>query len=294
MKNEKFRFCKFVFTNFQVVIVRICQKNIISPVSIFVVLLFFCFGSSAQKLDVAFVATPDSVVEKMLDMANVGPGDYVIDLGCGDGRINIAAAKHGALGHGVDLDPALLTKARENARKAGVADSVVFLEENIYNTDFSKATVIAMYLFPSINVKLRPRFLEELEPGTRIVSHDFAMDDWKPDAQRGRMETHAVLLWIVPAKVEGTWSWMIDGEKFKMKVSQKFQKIKIDLTCGSSPVYIDETILSGKRISFIATDNSMQKKYVFSGKVKGDKIEGVVQIHQGGNKSVDNWIAVSE
>lgn len=267
------------------------QKKNSLVILVTILFLLIHYGSQAQKLDVAYVPTPDFVVERMLDMAGVGPGDYVIDLGCGDGRINIAAAKRGALGHGVDLDPERVKEARNNADKAGVADRVGFLEENIYDTDFSQATVIAMYLFPSINLKLRPKFIEELEPGTRIVSHDFGMDEWKPDKQIGRMENHAALLWIVPAKVEGTWCWNIGDEEFKMNVSQKFQGIEIDLISGSSTYNVEQSSLSGKRISFVATDNFNQKKLVFSGKVEGGKIEGIVQTHEGKNKTIENWMA---
>ena len=268
------------------------QKRLFRPVSAFIVLLFLYFGSNAQKLDVAYVSTPDFVVERMLDMANVGPGDYVIDLGCGDGRINIAAAKRGAYGHGVDIDPERIKEARENAKKAGVSDKVVFWEENIYNTDFSRATVIAMYLFPSINLKLRPSFLENLEPGTRIVSHDFGMDEWKPDKQIGRMENHAALLWIVPATVSGTWNWEMAGEQYEMKIGQKFQEIEINLLSDESTFNVENSVLSGKRISFTASDESGNKKLVFSGQVEGDKIEGVAQIHDGDNKTVENRTAV--
>lgn len=273
-------------------VVQSNQKRLLLTVSAFIVLLFSFFDAAAQKLDVAYVPTPDFVVERMLDMANIGRGDYVIDLGCGDGRINIAAAKRGAYGHGVDLDPAMVKKARENAEKAGVADRLVFWEENIYDTDFSRATVIAMYLFPSINLKLRPKLLNELEPGTRIVSHDFGMDDWKPDKQIGRMENHAALLWIVPAKVEGNWTWNLMGDEFKMSVKQKFQEIEIDFVSESTTYKIEDSLLSGKRISFTATDDSNKKKFVFSGGVEDGRIEGFVQIHDGDKKTVENWDAV--
>lgn len=256
--------------------------------------MFYFSPVAAQSLDVAYVPTPDFVVERMLDMAEVRPGDYVIDLGCGDGRINIAAAKRGAFGHGVDLDPKMVKEARENAERAGVADRVVFWEENIYETDFSRASVIAMYLFPSINLKLRPKFLEQLEPGTRIVSHDFAMDEWKPDRQHGRMETHAVYMWIVPAKVEGKWEFELSGKEYQMTVHQKFQKVEIELSSGKSFFNVEEQLLSGKRISFIASGNSTQEKLVFSGEVEGEKIRGVTQIHSGKNKLVENWSAVME
>ncbi|MDX1285068.1 MAG: class I SAM-dependent methyltransferase, partial [Draconibacterium sp.] len=250
-------------------------------IALLVVLLI---EANAQKLDVAYVPTPDSVVEKMLDMANVGPGDYLIDLGCGDGRINIAAAKRGALGHGVDLDSEIIKVARENAANHGVSDKVFFIEENIYETDFSRATVIAMYLFPSINIKLRPKFLETLKPGTRIVSHDFAMDEWKPDRKIGRMENHAVLLWIVPAQVAGCWTWQTDGIDFTMKVKQKFQEIEAEVFVDDAILEVKNSALSGDKIILTVINKSNQKKFVFSGLVEGDEITGTVKTHD--NKEV--------
>jgi ribosomal protein L11 methylase PrmA len=131
--------------------------------------------ADAQELDVPYVSTPHSVVEEMLDVANVGTDDYVIDLGCGDGRIVIAAAERGAYGHGIDLDPERIREARKNAKAAGVQDKVMFLQEDLFKTDFSRANVITMYLLSSVNLKLRPILLERLEPGTKIVSHNFDM-----------------------------------------------------------------------------------------------------------------------
>ena len=256
--------------------------------------IMFLNGANAQKLDVAYVPTPDSIVERMLDIAKVGPGDYLIDLGCGDGRINIAAAKRGAMGHGVDLDPKILKIARENAVKHGVADKIFFLEENIYDTDFSRATVIAMYLFPDINIKLRPKFLETLKPGTRIVSHDFAMDEWKPDKKMGRMENHSVLLWIVPAQVAGKWIWQTNGTAFEMKVKQKFQEIDLEVLVDGAISEVDDNKLSGKKISFTVHDKSNQKKYTFNGQVEGNVITGVVRIHDNNGEIVADWKAVPE
>jgi len=138
-------------------------------------------GVDAQKLDVPYVSTPHVVVEKMLDVANVGPGDYVIDLGCGDGRIVIEAARRGAYGHGLDLDPRRIKEAERNAVNAGVHNRTIFLQADIFKSDFSRANVITMYLLTSVNLKLRSRLLETLEPGTKIVSHNFDMGDWKPD-----------------------------------------------------------------------------------------------------------------
>ena len=258
----------------------------------FVVFLFFRNEVNAQILDVAYVPTPDVVVERMLEMANVGPGDYVIDLGCGDGRIVIAAAKRGAFGHGVDIDPQRIKEAQENAEKSGVADKVIFVEENIYDTDFSRANVITMYLFPSINIKLRPSLLENLEPGSRIVSHDFSMDEWKADKQHGRMEEHAIHFWIVPAQVEGTWIWKTAGKEFKMSVGQKFQMLEPGILSDSVTLKVENSLLSGKRISFTATNPFNQKKYVYSGQVNEVEISGIVQIHDGNSKTVENWTAV--
>lgn len=264
---------------------------VITSIALF---LFSHPAADAQKLDVAYVPTPDFVVERMLDMADVGPGDYVIDPGCGDGRIVIAAAKRGAFGHGVDLDPKRIEEARENAEKSGVADKVVFKVENIFDTDFSRANIIAMYLFPDINIKLRPAFLDKLEPGSRIVSHDFGMDEWKPDQQHGRMEDHAVYLWIVPAKVGGNWKWNVSGEEFKMSAVQKFQELKLSISAEGKFLNVENSLLSGKRISFTATNSSNSKKYVFSGRAENGQITGIVQVHDGENRTVENWMAVKE
>lgn len=147
--------------------------------------LLFAYSTPAmsQDLDVPYVPTPNDVVERMLDMVDVQPSDYVIDLGSGDGRIVIAAAKRGANGHGIDLDPKRIAEAKENASKAGVNDQIMFMQQNIFETDFSEASVVTMYLLPSVNQKLRPVLLDKLQPGTKIVSHSFDMGDWKPDKE---------------------------------------------------------------------------------------------------------------
>lgn len=145
-------------------------------------LMFFLYPfADAQELDVPYVSTPHSVVKKMLNIADVGENDYVIDLGCGDGRIVVSAAQRGAYGHGVDLDPERIEEAEENAKISGVEDKVMFFQQDIFKTDFSRANIITMYLLNSINRRLRPILLDKLEPGTKIVSHNFDMGDWKPD-----------------------------------------------------------------------------------------------------------------
>jgi ribosomal protein L11 methylase PrmA len=155
-------------------------------------------------LDVIFVATDLEVVHAMLDAAKVGPGDVVYDLGCGDGRIVVtAASRYGARGVGVDLDPERIREARDNAARAGVTDRVTFLEQDLFSTDVTAATVVALYLSPDINLRLRPKLLRELRPGSRIVSHQFDMGDWRPERTLEVEVAGAarrVFLWHVPPR----------------------------------------------------------------------------------------------
>lgn len=244
----------------------------------------------AQELDVPYVPTPENVVEKMLDMANVGPGDYVIDLGSGDGRIVIAAAKRGAYGHGVDLNPKRIKEARENAVKAGVDDRVIFVQGNIFETDFSRASVVTMYLLNSVNIQLRPGLIANLRPGSRLVSHDFDMGDWKPD-QFLREETSDIYFWVIPANVKGLWKWEIGGKSFLLTVNQEFQKVDMQLRSGNNLLSVTDNLLSGDRISFAAASSSGDEKYVFSGRVEGKHITGVVQIRRKDVTTIEDWNA---
>ena len=157
-------------------------------------------AKSPPTLDVPFVPTPHETVERMLEMAKVGPNDYLIDLGCGDGRIPIAAAKKwGTRGLGVDLNPERIAESNANAKEAKVTDKVTFREQNLFDTDISQATVLTLYLFPEINLRLRPVILSKLKPGTRVVSHAFDMGDWKPVAETTSPSgSNRVYLWIVP------------------------------------------------------------------------------------------------
>jgi ubiquinone/menaquinone biosynthesis C-methylase UbiE len=169
------------------------------------VLLFFTlagwlFLPSALARDVPYVPTPEQVVERMLEVANVGPNDLVYDLGSGDGRIVIAAAKkHGARGVGIDIDPDRIREARANARSAGVSDRVEFREGDLFKTDLSQASVVTLYLLSSVNLQLRPKLLNELKPGTRIVSHAFDMGDWKP-LKVEKVGSSTVYYWVVPER----------------------------------------------------------------------------------------------
>lgn len=162
----------------------------------------FSVTAQDRKPDVHYVPTPEAVVEEMLKVANVGKNDVVYDLGCGDGRIVITAAqKYGARGIGVDIDPERIKESNENARKAGVTDRVKFLQQDLFTMDFRDATVVTLYLLPALNLKLRPKLLSELKPGTRIVSHAFDMGDWKPEKVinvPGDDHERTVYYWVVP------------------------------------------------------------------------------------------------
>lgn len=154
-----------------------------------------------REPDVVYVPTPYEVVEKMLELANVSEDDVVYDLGSGDGRIPIMAAEeYGARGIGVEIDPERIQEARENAKEAGVTDQVKFVQQDLFQTDLSDATVVTLYLLPKLNVKLRPKLLQELEPGTPIVSHDFDMGEWEPK-RVVEVGGSTVYLWIVPEEI---------------------------------------------------------------------------------------------
>lgn len=156
----------------------------------------------AQQPDVVFVPTPQEVVDRMLEMAKVGKGDVLYDLGSGDGRIPVTAAKRfGIRAVGIDIDPQRIAEANENARRNGVGNLVQFKREDLFKTRFSDATVVTLYLLPDLNVKLRPRLLSELKPGTRIVSHQFGMGSWKPE-QTVELNGRTIYLWTVPARAK--------------------------------------------------------------------------------------------
>jgi SAM-dependent methyltransferase len=233
----------------------------------------------APKLDVEYEATPIAVVHAMLKLAKVGPGDHVMDLGCGDGRVPIAAAKsYGANGSGVDLDPTRIKEARANAQKAGVEDKVTFIEDDLFKTDLKDATVITLFLWPTLNMKLRASLLE-LAPGTRIVSHEHGMEDWRPDrtlmfntpsAQWGVRPLH---LWIVPAKIDGSWRLDVDGAEMDLRVKQQFQRFSGSATAGGPTALIRNGRIMGDRVEFDVT-RVREKRRHFVGVVKPD---GTVQ-----------------
>jgi SAM-dependent methyltransferase len=215
--------------------------------------------------DVVWVPTPQALVDKMLDMAKLTPNDYVIDLGSGDGRTVITAAKRGAKALGIEYNPDMVELSKRNAAKEGVSDRATFMKADLFESDFSQAQVITMFLLPSINMKLRPKILD-LKPGTRIVSNSFDMGDWKPDETanvEGCSNWCTAHLWIVPAKVAGSWKL----PKGELSLKQTFQMITGTLKNGNvvSPI---EGKLNGDQISFTAGNTQ------YSGRVNGNSIEG--------------------
>jgi len=216
--------------------------------------------------DVVWVPTPEALVNKMLDMAKVTPDDVVFDLGSGDGRTVIAAAKRGATATGIEYDPEMVELSKRNAAAAGVSDKARFVKADLFETDLSKATVITMFLLQHINMELRPKLLE-LTPGTRVVSNSFTMEDWVPDDTATVTEDceiwcHA-LMWIVPAKVEGTWK-LPQGD---LVLTQQFQKVSG--TLGAEPV--SDARLRGNAIAF--TVNGVH----YDGRVDGRVMQGTAE-----------------
>ncbi|MFM9882477.1 MAG: class I SAM-dependent methyltransferase [Burkholderiales bacterium] len=226
--------------------------------------------------DVVWVPTPEQLVERMLTMAQVTAQDVVIDLGSGDGRTVIAAAKRGANAMGIEYNPDMVTLSTRAAQREGVSAKAKFMKADIFESDFSKATVITMYLLPGLNLKLRPKLLE-MKPGTRLVSHQFTMDDWLPD-ETSYFDFRPAYLWIVPAKTQG--KWRIDAPGFQgldANFEQTYQRVKGDIEMGSNiKAGLRELRLWGDQISFTAVDaNGVARE--FAGKVTGDRMAGTVK-----------------
>ncbi|MBN2243060.1 MAG: class I SAM-dependent methyltransferase [Acidobacteria bacterium] len=232
-----------------------------------------------QGKDVIWVPTPNELIEAMLDAAGLTPEDFLIDLGSGDGRIVIAAARRGARALGIEYNPEMVKLSQKNAEKEGVSDLASFVEGDIFASDFSRATVITMYLLPHLNEKLRPSILQ-LQPGTRIVSHAFTMGEWEAD-QTIHEEGRTAYLWIVPAKVDGIWEWREGSETVTLKLTQDFQKIEGELTVKGTAWPITNAELVGSHIEFA------WGKQQYSGEVGSSGIRGKVQTI---NREID-WAA---
>ncbi len=224
-----------------------------------VLLLLSSFAKAQVQKDVPFVPTPLPVVEEMLRLADPQEGEVLYDLGCGDGRIVITAAKkYNIKGIGVDIDPQRIEESNENAKKVGVADRVKFLEKNLFEMDFGDADVLCMYLLTSVNAKLRPKILADMKPGARVVSHAFDMGDWQPDktVQVKSSDNRTVYFWIVPARVEGTSEVMLkspQGErKATLELQQNYQLVSGTAKVGGEELPIKDGKLSGDRLTFDA------------------------------------------
>jgi SAM-dependent methyltransferase len=209
-------------------------------------------GFTEPEYEVPFVPTPHALVQKMLDLAQVTSSDYLIDLGCGDGRIAVAAARRGARALGVDLDPLRIQEAAAAARIAEVESRVVFRRQDLFRTPIYEASVVALYLLPDINLRLRPRLLTELRPGSRIVSHAFDMGDWRPEAE-DVLDHRRIFLWIVPAIAGGSWTLTdADGGQHALEIEQRFQEVTGTLTGGGRVLELQEAVLRGTALRFTA------------------------------------------
>jgi hypothetical protein len=227
--------------------------------------------------DVIWVPTPDELVQRMLTMAKVTPKDFVVDLGAGDGKIAIAAGKKfGATALGIEYNPDMARLAQCFVQAEGVTDKVRIIQGDIFKEDFSKATVVTMYLLPELNMRLRPIILA-MKPGTRVTSHQFNMGDWEAD-ETAEIEYRTAYLWIVPAKVEGNWSFREDGGKttFNVAMTQKFQRVSGDAVMGGNRNPLVGATLRGEEIKFAFNDDKGQTR-TLSGTVRGNEITGTLR-----------------
>jgi SAM-dependent methyltransferase len=268
------------------------------PLAFVLVLAFlFCPGELVlqdfpylqdKPLDVPYVPSKPEVVAEMLRMAKVGKDDILYDLGCGDGRIVITAAQlYGTRGVGIDIDPDRIAESKENAAQAKVTHLVKFLEQDLFEADFHEATVVSLYLLTSVNLRLRPRLLSQLRPGTRVVSHNYGMDTWKSDDSSIVMvneQSHNVYLWIIPANVSGVWEWTwSEGAQktaYQLEMEQHFQwpTGKIRIKGNETPV--QSVTLTGDRIVFKVEklEGGTAKTMLFEGRVSGNTIEGSASV----------------
>ncbi len=267
-----------------------------------------CFGlalgpmvavAQQKMLDVPYVPTKYPVVDEMLRIVGVDKGDIVYDLGCGDGRIVITAAqRYGAKGVGFDIDPERIQESRDNAKKAGVTGLVQFFEQDLFTADFHQASVMTLYLLTSVNLKLRPKILRELKPGTRVVSHNFGMGEWKPD-QSSSVDvddiTHEVYFWVIPANITGTWTWTMGKPALstEMKLDQAFQYPTGTAKVNGKAAEVKDLTLKGDQVRFVIERPFEEKvvPMVFEGKAQGHAITGTVKFPSNGKEIIWEWKA---
>jgi hypothetical protein len=256
-----------------------------------------------KELDTPYVPTPQVVVKRMLALAKVKPGETVIDLGSGDGRIMITAAQeYGARGFGVEIDPDLVRSSNEEAVRAGVADRVKFLKQDLFATDFHLADVLTLYLLPDVNMALRPKILAELRAGTRVVSHDFDMGTWLPDASEtvpapdktvGASKESTLYLWIVPAKVEGAWELEIHlggkTRRYPLLLAQEFQVVSGSVSARTTADSVIRGRLNGDEIRLELPGRVVSRDPVdLVGRVTEDTLKGSVKRR---DREIATWSA---
>ncbi|MGE0079854.1 MAG: cyclopropane-fatty-acyl-phospholipid synthase family protein [Thiohalomonadaceae bacterium] len=237
--------------------------------------------STAQypTLDVPYVPSPDTVVDGMLRLAQVGPGDVVYDLGSGDGRIVIAAAqRYGARGVGIDIDPDRIRESNEKALEAGVDNQVRFIQGDLFEADIRPATVVTLYLLSSVNEEIRPRLLHQLRPGTRVVSHAFDMGDWQPDA-RTVVDGAEIFLWVVPAQAGGQWLAVVQSttgtQEFSMSLQQEFQQLAGMAVLEGAHMILEGGQVQGEQLELVLDDGNGNQRRL-RGRIDGDNISGWV------------------
>jgi SAM-dependent methyltransferase len=249
--------------------------------------------------DVPYVSTPHAIVDEMVRLAEVQASDVVYDLGCGDGRLVIAAVKKtGCRGVGIDIDPERINESRANARDAGVEDRVRFVEQNFFASDIREATVMLIYLFPDVNIRLRGKFLSEMKPGSRLVSHAFDMGDWKPD-NSASIGAQRVYFWVIPANATGRWKWNSPGSHqaaFVLEMEQRYQAIRGTLTEGGHQSTLADAKLTGDRITFRIEQDVSGRKTArqFAGAISGNTITGTITSTEGPRVQNSRWKAVRD
>jgi hypothetical protein len=258
------------------------------------------FAADIERSGGPYVPTPQVVVDQMLRMANVGPSDFVIDLGSGDGVIVLSAAtQFKARGFGVDIDPELVRLSNDTAKKLGIADRVRFLQQDVFKADLSQASVLTLYLLPGMMLNLRPKIFNELKPGVRVVSHDYHLGEWQPDDEISfevpekeainGVPKATIYLWHVPAKIAGKWEVKVNGgETYELMLRQRFQNVEGSVAVSGKPLRPQQFTLRGSDFSFtLLGGNGLPR---FSGRVKGDAMEGTVE--SPGAKAPAHWSAV--
>jgi SAM-dependent methyltransferase len=250
-------------------------------------------GAATLDVPTPYIPSTRQNVDEMLRLAAVQPTDVVYDLGSGDGRIVITAAREwGARGVGIEIDGKLVAQSREAARREGVADRVSFREGDVFAADLSEATVVTMYLLTSLVHRLQPKLLGELKPGTRIVAHDYGFDGWKPDHQVSVSKNF--YLYVVPAKVAGKWRMTASlpkgAREYDMDLEQRYQEVKGGARVAGGFLPAFEARLNGERLGFVLAEDDITYRY--EGRVRGDAIEGTVRWGFGPKQQESAWRAV--